>query len=77
MEDSTITREFLNYLQFEKRFSEHTAKCYEADLKQFGEFLIGTSEPGPSPDEPISLHSTKAGDAGPACVLRVTFSGRA
>ena len=69
MEDSTIVQEFLNYLKYEKRFSVHTAKCYEADLKQFGEFLIGTSERGPSADEPISLSSTKAGEAGPATAV--------
>jgi integrase/recombinase XerC len=39
MEDSVIINEFLNYLQFEKRFSGHTAKCYGVDLAQFGEFL--------------------------------------
>jgi integrase/recombinase XerC len=39
MEDNTIVQEFLNYLKYEKRFSEHTAKCYGADLSQFGEFL--------------------------------------
>jgi integrase/recombinase XerC len=53
MEDSSIVQEFLNYLKFEKRFSEHTAKCYEADLNQFGEFLSNTSESGHSADEPI------------------------
>ncbi len=43
MENSTIVHDFLNYLNLEKRFSEHTAKCYGADLKQFGNFLIDTS----------------------------------
>jgi integrase/recombinase XerC len=50
MEDSVIIQEFLSYLNFEKRFSEHTAKCYGADLSQFGEFLINrvqTSEIAP------------------------------
>jgi len=42
--DSAIAQQFLNYLKFEKRFSEHTAKCYGADLSQFGEFLVGSSE---------------------------------
>jgi integrase/recombinase XerC len=41
MEESLIIEEFLSYLKFEKRFSEHTAKCYGADLSQFGEFLDG------------------------------------
>lgn len=44
MEDSIINQEFLNYLKFEKRFSEHTAKCYGADLCQFGEFLINAGQ---------------------------------
>lgn len=46
MEDSMIVEEFLNYLKFEKRFSEHTAKCYGTDLIQFGEFLLGRSGSG-------------------------------
>ncbi|MHC4616947.1 MAG: tyrosine recombinase XerC [Planctomycetota bacterium] len=44
MEDCTIFQEFLNYLKFEKRFSEHTAKCYGADLIQFGEFISSRGE---------------------------------
>ncbi len=64
MEESTIIRKFLDYLKFEKRFSEHTAKCYGADLSQFGEFLIGTSDAGHQPaDEPISLAQHQAGPA--------------
>jgi len=64
MEESTIIRKFLDYLKFEKRFSEHTAKCYGADLSQFGEFLISTSGAGHQPaDEPISLAQHQAGPA--------------
>ena len=64
MEESTIIRKFLDYLKFEKRFSEHTAKCYGADLSQFSEFLIGTSDAGHQPaDEPISLAQHQAGPA--------------
>jgi integrase/recombinase XerC len=44
MEGSAIVGQFLNYLKYEKRFSEHTAKCYGADLAQFSEFLLGASE---------------------------------
>ncbi len=53
--DSAIVQEFLNYLKFEKRFSEHTAKCYGADLCQFSEFMVGASDSGTLTDEPISL----------------------
>jgi integrase/recombinase XerC len=44
MENTRIIQEFLNYLSFEKRFSEHTAKCYGADLRQFGLFLTTGSD---------------------------------
>jgi integrase/recombinase XerC len=63
MEDSVVIHEFLDYLQFEKRFSEHTAKCYGADLRQFTEFLIAQSESAPSVPEPISLTQQQAGPA--------------
>jgi integrase/recombinase XerC len=39
MKQSALVQDFLNYLKFERRFSEHTAKCYGADLTQFAEFL--------------------------------------
>jgi len=32
-------REFINWLKFEKRFSEHTVKSYITDLKAFSDFL--------------------------------------
>ena len=48
MVNSMIIQDFLSYLQFEKRFSEHTAKCYGADLSQFAAFLSGRSEGGES-----------------------------
>ena len=51
MEESTIIHKFLDYLKFERRFSEHTAKCYGADLTQFGEFLKGSVESGSSDSE--------------------------
>jgi integrase/recombinase XerC len=60
MEHSKIIQKFLDYLRFEKRFSEHTAKCYGADLGQFSEFLIAGSE---SSHEPISPHHEPGGAA--------------
>jgi integrase/recombinase XerC len=47
-EGSAVIEQFLNYLKFEKRFSEHTAKCYGADLAQFADFLVnaGHGTPG-------------------------------
>jgi len=54
MEDSTTIQHFLDYLKFERRFSEHTAKCYGADLTQFGEFLVSSSESSHIDNESIS-----------------------
>jgi len=55
MEDNSTIQKFLNYLKFERRFSEHTAKCYGADLAQFGEFLIGSSPHRAPAGEPGTL----------------------
>jgi len=63
MEDSTTIQHFLDYLKFERRFSEHTAKCYGADLAQFGEFLVGASETSHLDTEPISPAGHQGGAA--------------
>lgn len=46
MENSIHVNEFLNYLSYEKRFSQYTAKCYGADLRQFSQFLVDRSDSG-------------------------------
>jgi integrase/recombinase XerC len=69
MKDSVVVQEFLNYLKFEKRFSEHTAKCYGADLEQFSQFLTGRSDSGPHIDDHISL-----GDHGSATAVATQTS---
>jgi integrase/recombinase XerC len=61
MEESTIIHKFLDYLKFERRFSEHTAKCYGADLTQFGEFLEGADERDSSDSELLSESHHHAG----------------
>lgn len=53
-ENSIIIQKFLDYLKFERRFSEHTAKCYGADLAQFADFVIGTSDSSAMTAESIS-----------------------
>lgn len=40
MKDCRVMQDFVNYLKFEKHFSEHTAKCYGTDLEQFCDFLV-------------------------------------
>ncbi len=45
MNNCAVTQEFLSYLKYEKHFSEHTAKCYGADLEQFCQHLSGTQAP--------------------------------
>jgi len=63
----------LNYLKFERRFSEHTAKCYGADLSQFGEFLAGASEGGDLAQERISMSrmTPDVGGAGTAVATKL------
>lgn len=64
MEHSTIIQKFLDYLTYEKRFSVHTAKCYGADLGQFGTFLLGTSHATAPEDGTMSLpHESSGGTA--------------
>ncbi|MBN2349941.1 MAG: tyrosine recombinase XerC [Bacteroidales bacterium] len=36
---------FLNYLQYEKRYSEHTIRSYSTDLNQFYSFINQTDKP--------------------------------
>jgi len=46
MKDCAVIQNFINYLKFEKHFSEHTAKCYGTDLEQFCGFLVSQPEGG-------------------------------
>lgn len=57
---SPLVRQFLDYLKFERHFSDYTVKSYGADLIQFGQFLCGqigsgsqiqSFDPGMSLDE--------------------------
>ena len=65
MEESTIINEFLDYLKFERRFSEHTAKCYGADLMQFSDFVGGVPENSGHEHDSISIghHGHDSGQA--------------
>ncbi len=38
-EQASLVQQFVNYLQAERHFSPHTAKCYAADLQQFCGYL--------------------------------------
>ena len=57
MEENTIIQKFLDYLRYERRFSEHTAKCYGADLTQYSGFLSGMFEGDSTEGEAISFGS--------------------
>jgi integrase/recombinase XerC len=70
MEDSIIVHKFLDYLKFERRFSEHTAKCYGADLSQFCDFLSDRSE-GASHDMGHVSGSVHESDFGTAVATQV------
>jgi len=38
-----LVEQFINNLRFERHFSPYTARCYEADLRQYGEYLLDDS----------------------------------
>ena len=40
---SALIDQFVNYLRFERHFSPYTARCYEADLRQYAAYLAGDS----------------------------------
>ena len=61
MEDNIIVQEFLSYLSYEKRFSEHTAKCYGADLAQFSDFVAERSSGGNEGDDGAEVHHDGGG----------------
>ncbi len=73
MEDSIIIQKFLDYLKFERRFSEHTAKCYGADLTQFCDFLKDRSE-GPSREEHHMSAHHHEGDLATAVATQVDIN---
>ena len=73
MENSAIIQDFLNYLNFEKRFSEHTAKCYGADLCQFGDFLNGRPGGVSHEVQPVS-HDHHEAEGGMATATQVQTS---
>jgi integrase/recombinase XerC len=65
--DCSIVQDFLGYLEHEKHFSQHTAKCYGADLKQFSDFVTshsaGHEDPGHHDHSPWSAQSSGGGTA--------------
>lgn len=62
MIDNTLITEFLNYLNFERHFSPHTAKCYGADLTQFCAYVA--SEGGGSTAAPAAIGASSFGAGG-------------
>jgi len=42
----TRTEDFMNYLQAEKRYAEHTLRAYRSDLKQFHAFCLKNGQEG-------------------------------
>ena len=52
MKDFSLTQDFISYLTYEKHFSEHTAKCYGADLVQFCDYVASTPASGGTDSTP-------------------------
>ena len=41
-----LVGQFVDYLRYERHFSPYTARCYNADLRQYVEFLNGDTVSG-------------------------------
>ena len=57
---SPLVRQFLDYLQLEKHFSDHTVRSYGTDLLQYGDCLLGRGLKPPAtqddpPRDPVQL----------------------
>jgi integrase/recombinase XerC len=65
-QSSPLIQQFLDYLRYERRFSEHTAKCYGADLQQYEEFIAGRHEHEP---DHASMHMDHFNSDGPATAV--------
>lgn len=50
MKNAATVQEFINYLKFEKHFSDYTARCYGADLEQYVTHLVGPEQSSPAAD---------------------------
>ncbi len=71
MQDSQLLHEFHDYLIYEKHFSQHTLKCYSADLKQYAEFL-GSQSSSSGDDTTTGFQSTDQNGAATATATDLT-----
>ncbi|NJL30276.1 MAG: site-specific integrase [Phycisphaerales bacterium] len=79
--ESSLIAQFANYLRFERHFSPYTARCYEADLRQYVEFLCselvhaqpsGTASGEPAPTVTLPTESITGSVAIAAPVMAET-----
>ncbi len=50
-----LVKQFLDYLKYERHFSDYTFKSYGADLIQFGQYLAGNIGPNSATNPPSNL----------------------
>jgi integrase/recombinase XerC len=58
MQDTPLTNEFQDYLVYEKHFSEHTVKCYSADLRQYKLYLSSQGSTAAEPEHGFNDQAT-------------------
>ncbi len=61
-----LVQQFVNYLRYERHFSPYTARCYEADLRQYGEFHNGVAiakTTGSGQEDGSSGHNSDGSDS--------------
>lgn len=47
--NESLLQQFIQYLQAERHFSPHTARCYAADLQQFCSYVLGDKNAASNP----------------------------
>lgn len=68
-------QQFLQYLQFEKRYSQHTVISYQTDLEQFCRYLIAAYEaPAATAIKPVMVRSWLAGMKGEEKISNKTLN---
>lgn len=61
--NESLLQQFIQYLQAERHFSPHTARCYAADLQQFCSYVLGDKGGSAAPSNGTNGKSHRTGVA--------------
>ncbi len=76
MNNCELITEFIDYLRFEKHFSNYTARCYSADLKQFIEAVLSQQDIGEAIGISSEVSNMEANGGGVATLATVSLKDK-